>query len=220
MFFLVTGASGVGKTTVRKLIEPKIAGQVSVCELATLGITPEWSLCWRHRAVESVVQLALQKQRSGMHFLLCGDPVPPGELYAAPGAVELAGIQVCLLDISPEKQIERLTQRGDARELIPNHIMFAELMRHHVVDHRYRPEVIINGGWEEMRWHVWNSDQVTRVPWNSQIIDTTHLNPTEVADQVLSWIQLHLERSTSAHGCAPPRQVLSKTRTQVDSPLT
>src|SRR4051794_40531583 len=145
MFFLVTGASGVGKSTVRKLIEAEIAGQVAVCELATLGITPEWSLRWRHQAVEQVVQLALQKQRSGMHFLLCGDPVPPGELYAVPSAVELEGIRVCLLDVSPEKQSERLTQRGDPSELIPQHVMFAEWMRHHVRDHRYRPDVIING---------------------------------------------------------------------------
>jgi hypothetical protein len=198
MFFLVTGASGAGKTTVRKLIEAEIAGQVAVCELATLGLTPEWSLRWRHRAVEQVVQLALQKQRSGMHFLLCGDPVPPGELYAAPGAVELAEIQVCLLDISPEKQIERLTQRGDAPELIPHHVAFAEWMRHHVIDHRYRPEVIINGGWEKMRWDVWNSDEVTRVPWSSYIIDTSPLNPIEVAEQVLAWIKVHTARSADA----------------------
>jgi hypothetical protein len=203
MFFLVTGASGVGKTTVRKLIEAEIAGQVAVCELATLGITPKWSLRWRHQTVERVVQLALQKQKSGAHFLLCGDPVPPGELYAAPGAVELAGIQVCLLDISPEKQIERLTQRGDAPELIPHHVAFAEWMRHHVIDHRYRPEVIINGGWEKMRWHVWNSDEVTRVPWNSQIIDTTHLNPIEVAGQVRAWIRLHMACSASARSSGP-----------------
>jgi hypothetical protein len=194
MFFLVTGASGVGKSTVRKLIEAEIAGQVAVCELATLGITPEWSLRWRHQAVGQVVQLALQKQREGMDFLLCGDPVPPGELYAAPGAVDLAGIEVCLLDISPEKQIERLTQRGDARELIPHHVAFAEWMRHHVIDHRYRPEVIMNEGWQEMRWQVWNSDEVTRVPWSSQIIDTSDLKPSEVAGQVLSWIKLHLAR--------------------------
>ena len=111
MFFLVTGASGVGKTSVRKLIEKEIAGQVGICELATLGITPEWTLRWRHQAVEQVVRLALKHQESGKHFLLCGDPVPPGELYAAPSALELTGIQVCLLDASPERQTERLQPR-------------------------------------------------------------------------------------------------------------
>jgi hypothetical protein len=160
--------------------------------LGDLGITPEWSLRWRHQAVEKVVQLALKHQRSGRHFLLCGDPVPPGELYAAPSARELAGIQVCLLDASPERQTERLTRRGDPADLIPQHVAFADWMRRHVADHRHRPEVIINQGWEQMRWPVWNSAEITVVPWNSHIIDTSDLNPIEVAREVLSWIRLHV----------------------------
>jgi hypothetical protein len=192
MFFLVTGASGVGKTSVRKLIETEIAGQVEVCELGTLGITPEWSLRWRHQAVERAVRLALKHQESGKHFLLCGDPVPPGELYAAPSAVELAGILVCLLDASPERQTERLTLRGDPADLIPHHVAFAEWMRQHVLNHRHRPEVIINQGWEQMRWHVWNSEEITVVPWNSHIIDTSDLKPIQVARQVVSWLRLHI----------------------------
>ncbi len=60
MFFLVTGASGVGKSSVRKLVETEIAGEVAVRELGTLGITPKWSLRWRHQAVEQVVRLALK----------------------------------------------------------------------------------------------------------------------------------------------------------------
>ena len=191
MFFLVTGASGVGKTSVRKLIETEIAGQIEVCELGTLGIAPEWTVQWRHQAVEQVVRLALKHQEAGKHFLLCGDPVPPGELYAAPSAVELAGIQVCLLDASPERQTERLKLRGDPVDLIPLHVAFAEWMRQHVVDHRHRPEVIINQGWEQMRWQVWNADEITMVPWNCHIIDTSELKAIEVAGQVMSWIKLH-----------------------------
>jgi hypothetical protein len=192
MFFLVTGASGVGKTSARKLIEPEIAGQVPVCELGTLGLTPEWSLRWRHQAVEQVAQLALRYQESGKHFMLCGDPVPPGELYAAPSAGGLADVQVCLLDASPQSQTERLTRRVDTAELIPNHIAFAEWMRGHVMDHRHRPEVIINQGWEQMRWDMWNSDEITAVPWNSHIINTSELKPIEVARQVLAWIKPHI----------------------------
>src|SRR5688572_4792410 len=171
-----------------------------------LGLTPEWSLRWRHQAVEQGVQLALQKQREGMHFLLCGDPVPPGELYAAPSAGELAWIEVCLLDISPGKQIERLTQRGDAQEFIPHHVAFAEWMRNHVKDHRYRPEVIIDGGWGEMRWEVWNAEEVTRVPWRSQIIDTSDLEAGEVAGRVLSWIRGHLGVGSADKGTKTRRR--------------
>jgi hypothetical protein len=188
MFFLVTGASGVGKSTVRKLIEPDISPGITVCELGSLGITPEWTLRWRHQIVEQVVQLALKHQETGKHFLLCGDPVPPGELYAAPSADKLAEIQVCLLDATPERQTERLTLRGDSPDLIPHHLAFAEWMRKHVLDHRHRPEVIINQGWEKMRWDVWNSDEITAVPWSAHIIDTSDLTPVEVATGVMSWI--------------------------------
>ena len=192
MFFLVTGASGVGKSSVRQLIESELAQRVAVCELATLGLTPEWTLCWRQQAVEQAVRLALKHQEAGKHFLLCGDPVPPGELYAAPSAGALDGIYVCLLHASPERQTERLNLRGDPPDLIPAHLAFAEWMRHHVMDHRHQPEVIINQGWNQMRWYVWNSADITGIPWTSHVIDTSDLKPLEVARQVLSWIKFYL----------------------------
>jgi hypothetical protein len=65
-------------------------------------------------------------------------------------------------------------------------------MRRHAVDHRHRSEVIINQGWEEMRWDVWNSDEVKAVPWNSHIIDTSDLEPTEVVRRVVWWIKGHI----------------------------
>jgi hypothetical protein len=106
-------------------------------------------------------------------------------------ARKLEGIEVCLLDISPEKQIERLTLRGDPAGLFPAHVAFADWMRHHVLDHRYRPEVIINGGWEGMRWDVWNAEEVV-VPWRSHIIDTSELTSSEVAREVAAWIKMHV----------------------------
>ncbi len=59
IFFLVIGASPVGKPSVRNLVEAEIAGWIEVGELGALGIMPEWSLRWRHQAVEQVVRLAL-----------------------------------------------------------------------------------------------------------------------------------------------------------------
>ena len=46
MFFLVTGASGVGKSTVRKLIEPEFADFLEAAELGMLGSTPKWNIAW------------------------------------------------------------------------------------------------------------------------------------------------------------------------------
>lgn len=202
MFFLVTGASGVGKSTVRRqltksfrdvLIAAELAtlGHTSA-ELATLGHAPAWTLRWRHQMVERAVQRALEAQERGKHFLLCGDPVPPGELYAAPSADRLDGIAVCLLDASAQAQRERLLARGDDSALLPHHLAFAEWMRAHVLDHRHRPEVLLQDAWEEMRWERWMRDDLARPLWEASIIDTTDLRPSAVGAQVAAWIRTAL----------------------------
>jgi hypothetical protein len=188
MFLLVTGASGAGKSTVRRTLEPALDGRVEAVELATLGITPEWSLSWRHRVVEQVVQRAIEADRLGRHFLLCGDPVPPGEVIATPSGDRLGPMHVCLLDVAPEAQRARLLARGDDPALVPNHVAFAEWMRHHVADPGHRPEVIMGGGWDEMRWDRWVGTGAAR-PWTSYAVDTTVLAPADVATQVLAWIR-------------------------------
>jgi hypothetical protein len=189
MFFLVTGASGVGKSTVRRRVARRFRDRLVAAELATLGLTPQWSLRWRSQAVEVAVQRALEAQRAGMHFLLCGDPVPPGELYAAPSAEQLAGIAVCLLDAAPHAQRERLLARGDDPALLVHHLAFAAWMREHARDHRHRPEVLLHDSWEAMRWERWMRDDLHRPPWEAQINDTTDLTPVEVSAQVAAWIR-------------------------------
>lgn len=188
----------------RRLIAPALAGRVESGELATLSDKPEWSLSWRHQAIERVVQRAIQLQTTGKHFLLCGDPVPPGELLAAPSAGGLNKIAVCLLDISKDAQVQRLTARGDAPDLLPRHLAFAEWMRQHAADHRHRPEVITNnGGWEQMRWATWTSSACVDTPWRCHVIDTSHLPPQAIADQVLLWIEGHLQ--SAPRGANAPR---------------
>lgn len=189
MFLLITGASGVGKSTVRRRIAPRFRSTLVAAELSTLGLTPEWSLRWRQQAVEIAVQRALEVQRNGMHFLLCGDPVPPGELYAAPSADQLAGVAVCLLDAAPHAQRARLLARGDDPELIPHHLAFADWMRRHVIDHRHRPDVLLHDGWDVMRWERWMHNDVDRPPWEATSIDTTDLAPREVSANVTSWVR-------------------------------
>jgi hypothetical protein len=189
VFLLITGASGAGKSTVRRLIASEFAGVIEAAELVEWGGTPQWSLSWRHKAVEKVVQRALEVQRNGKHFLLCGDPVPTGEVYAAPSADQLNGIAVCLLDVSAEAQRSRLMARGDDPSLVPRHAAFADWMREHVVNPDHRPEVIVQGGWEEMRWDRWLSDRPEREPWTRHVIDTSNLAPEQVARLVAEWIR-------------------------------
>jgi hypothetical protein len=192
MLFLVTGASGVGKSTVRKLIEPEFAHVLEVAELGMLGSTPKWEIEWRHRMVERAVRRALDAQREGKHFLLCGDPVPPGEVWAAPSADHLARLNVCLLDAGERAQTARLLERGDDSKFIRHHVAFADWMRHHVVDHRHRSEVITRNAWLQMRWERWVGIAATQPPWSIYIIETSKLSPREVAHLVAQWLRQHI----------------------------
>lgn len=42
----------------------------------------------------------------GQHLLLCGDPVAPAEMVAAPSASRAGGIAVCLLDADTDAQAD------------------------------------------------------------------------------------------------------------------
>ena len=62
-------------------------------------------------------------------------------------------------------------------------------MRHHVADHRYRPDVILQSSWSEMRWDRWTGDGQVALPWSSHVIDTTEQSPVEVSRLVAQWIR-------------------------------
>jgi hypothetical protein len=180
MMLLVTGASGVGKSTVRALIAEELAPEVRAVELTQIAGPPTYERGWRQQAVEQVVQVALAEEEAGRHLLLAGDPVPPGEVLAAPSADQLDGFAACLLDCAPDEQERRLRERGDPEELLLHHLAFAEWMRGHARDPRHRLEVI-DAGWEEMRWE--------RLPdsWEVPLIDTTEMSPAEAAADVVTW---------------------------------
>ena len=77
MLLLVTGASGVGKSTVRRLLADRLPEDVRAVELAqVVEIPARYDRGWRQRSVEQVVQAALVEQDAGRHLLLAGDPVP------------------------------------------------------------------------------------------------------------------------------------------------
>jgi hypothetical protein len=154
-----------------------------------LGSSPKWRIEWRHRMVERAVRRALDAQREGKHFLLCGDPVPPGEVWAAPSADRLDGLDVCLLDAAEKAHTARLLERGDDATFIRHHVAFADWMRRHVVDHRHRPEVIIQDGWPQMRWERWVGLAADQPPWSSFIIETSERSPREVAHLVAHWLR-------------------------------
>lgn len=184
MLLLITGASGVGKSTVRAAIRPRLAETVESVELTQLAPPTAMTLAWRQQTTEVAVRRAIELRRAERHLLLCGDPVPAAEIVAAPSADRLDAIAVCLLDVAPAAQAERLTARGDDPGLLPRHQAFADWMRRQAIDPLHMTHVISGGSWEQMRW--------ARLPaiapdWQMHTIDTTHLSREAVADAVLAW---------------------------------
>jgi hypothetical protein len=182
VLLLLTGASGVGKSTCRIAIEAALGDELDCVELRDVVPIPAApDVAWRQRSVEAVVQRALAGHRD---LLLAGDPVAPGELIAAPSADRLDRVAVCLLDCDSGSQTERLRRRGDPEELLPRHVAFADWMRGHVRDPRHMPEVIMDGGWAAMRW-----ERLARADWSFDVIDTSGRSAADVAADSLAWVR-------------------------------
>jgi hypothetical protein len=197
MFLLITGASGTGKSSVRKALAAELEPEVVCVELGSVVPIPAWpTIVWRQESTEAVVRLALELQDEGRHLLLSGDPVTPGEVLAAPSADRLDGIRACLLHADPEVQEARLRGRGDPPALFPDHVAFDAWMRRHADDPSHLPEVLTNNAWEEMRWERWIDRRADDPGWNVAAIDTSPLDVDAVAAEVLAWVRASLRGET------------------------
>jgi hypothetical protein len=203
MFLLVSGASGAGKSTARRLVARELEPGVECVELHDVVPMPRApTLAWRQRATEAVVCHALTLQQDGRHVLLAGDPVAAGEVLAAPSADRLDGIAVCLLDVVRDAQAARLMARGDEPRLLVHHVAFADWMREHAVDPRHRLEVLQTDGWEQMRWErLSRLDETGR--WAIHVLDTSSLTAAAVATELLAWCRRALAGQAPAMHARP-----------------
>jgi hypothetical protein len=188
VFLLVTGSSGAGKSTARRLISDQLSPGVECIELGHVAVMPRFpTKAWRQRATEAAVRRAVALQAEGRHLLLSGDPVAAGEVIAAPSAARLDAIAVCLLDVDREVQAARLGARGDDPALFGDHEAFADWMRGHALDPRHMPHVLTLEGWEEMRWERWIDRAPGEGSWSMHVVVTSRMTRDQVADHVLAW---------------------------------
>ena len=62
-------------------------------------------------------------------------------------------------------------------------------MREHIANPGPRLDVVSQGGWEEMQWERSLAAMDQQELWKSHRIDTSELDPTEVAKLVTVWIR-------------------------------
>ena len=217
MLLLVTGASGAGKSTVRRRIAGDLAPQVECVELGDVVEVPRRpTIAWRQQATEAVVRRALALQAHGRHVLLSGDPVAAGEVVAAPSAGQLEAIAVCLLDIGPAAQAARLTERGDDPAQLVHHQAFAAWMRAHARHPGHMLDVLTTGGWEGMRWERLRAIDPGEGGWQIHVVDVSGLARDEVAAAVLGWARAAL--AGTGWSMSGPRDPLGQ-RADQNNPL-
>lgn len=198
MLLSLTGASGVGKSTVLEVLRSRDRADLVECvEFDSIGVPPDADTSWRHAALERWVSYAVSAQEAGRHLLLCGQ-VPMGELLAAPTSDRLDGIAVCVLHCSPAVRRERLRERGEHDDAIVHHVRFGEWFLRHSLDPAHAPEVIRVESATPMRWHRWDSWMRDDPRWAPKVIDTDGRHPDVVAEQVETWIADVLAGRTSA----------------------
>lgn len=186
MLLLVSGASGAGKTTARFLASKELDDRFEPVELWHLGPIPAVpTVAWRQQQVEVAVQRAIALEAEGRHLLLAGDPIPLGEVLAAPSADRI-DVAALLLDVDEASHHARLSALQDPPELLPLHLGFAEWMRHHAVDPSHVPEAVTNDAWPEMRWERWVGRPIGD-HWRMAVIDTSARTPVEVGALVAAW---------------------------------
>ena len=121
------------------------------------------------------MECAVQLQREGRYFLLCGDPIAAVEVVASPSAVHLETFPACLLDATAAVQAARLAQRGDDPTLLHHHQAFADWMRAQATDPRHVLEVVTTNGWDQMCWD--RIPPLVAANWHVKVIDTSIRTP-------------------------------------------
>lgn len=187
MLLSVTGASGVGKSTVLAALEESDLGNDVTCvEFDSIGVPDGADTAWRHGAIEHWVRFAIEEQDAGRHVLLAGQ-VPPGELLAAPSVDLLDRVAVCVLHSSPQVQESRLLGRGESADSLVHHLRFGVWFSAHALDPQHAPEVVRVESAIPMVWGRWDHLQTGDPRWPVSLVDTDDLSPAEVADRVEEW---------------------------------
>ena len=185
MLYLVTGASGSGKTACLDILRQRNP-QVVWYDFDELGVPVDADKRWRHRTTEYWLKRASENQAKGLDTCINGNIIL-GEVLACPSAPEINRLAVCLLDCADVVRIDRLRARGSNGAYMEM-LCWAAWQRMHAVDPQWYQNTIRDDGAPEMQWERWENWQRGDPRWQTYVLDTTTLTIEEVAESILRWM--------------------------------
>lgn len=184
-FYFVSGASGSGKTAIIPELKKLLGDTIALYDSDEMHPVPSNAdKKWRQETTEKWLQKLLS---DGKDACLLGQLVL-GEILSCPSAKKIEKINLCLLDVSDFKRIQRLKKRntGGADQHMLN---WAAWLRMHHQDPQWTPHVIQELSASAMDFSRLNQlerwDEVAKI-W---ILDTTDLSLNEVAQRVANWMR-------------------------------
>jgi uridine phosphorylase len=186
MIYFVCGASGSGKTACMPDLG-RLLPDAAIHDFDAVGVPPGADKVWRQRTTEHWLRRGIELGREGRDLVVCGQVVP-GEVLACPSAPEAGPVAACLLDCADVLRIDRLRSRG-TYGADQDTLSWAAWQRVHAADPTWRPDVVRDGAWPELRWERWSGWARGDPRWRVEVIDTTPLSVAEVAAAVARWVK-------------------------------
>jgi energy-coupling factor transporter ATP-binding protein EcfA2 len=185
MLAVVFGASGSGKSTQAALLR-ELLPDVAVHDWDEVGGSPP-PKNWRQRGNREWIDRAC---RGDFDFLVLGGV--PGEVLAAPGAVELDGLAFCLLDCADDERVRRLSEReGETHSRRTSSGI--TLRGESGCGSMRRTQAWWTGPIrredEGFAWSRWESWRAGDPRWSIARIDTTGRRPRETAGELAAWFR-------------------------------
>lgn len=191
----ITGANGAGKTTTASLLERALP-QFPTFDLDDSPVPRRDPTVWRQRSTEYCVGAALAQLHATECAIVVGHAIP-GEILAAPSAIELPRLAICLLDCDDPVRYHRLLQRGREK---PTQDVFnwAAWQRLHAIDPQWRQDIIMRGAWSQSEWSRWKDWERCDPRWRVWRLDSSNQQPEDTAKALQQWIAALLEDRASS----------------------
>lgn len=157
--FLITGASGTGKTTLVPLLCKKLSNSFQVYDFDQIWKPYDFTETWEREVAKKALSIFIKNMEEGVSTVIVGliRPQLAQEMLAD---IPLFEIKFCLLDVTVEERAKRLKKRSASQDLVDD------------VE-------------ELMNLEKWLEDS----KYEFVKIETTNLSPKKVANSLAQWVK-------------------------------